>query len=300
MFNNKDVVCFFGDSITANGRWMAEAYQYLRKKYKIKCYNCGVSGATAKGALFYLHSRCLVFNPDKVVLMYGINDIQRSLYSESLMNDRESKAKRQAAIQTHKESYEELVKEIIASGAEPILCAAVPYDDVTVSETENLACNVGMDELCAFVRTLAEKYGCTLVDFNKVMRPMLSERKIISPDRVHPTVEGYHVMAQVFLNDVGEKEGYDFDTPFEFEPWNEERYDAEMALHYVNFVEFCALLKEGYVENMSYEERKRLARERYEATENKEGFIAKALLIYIEKIDHHEQMVGEIVKRTLF
>ena len=51
---------------------------------------------------------------------------------------------------------------------------------------------------------------------------------------------------------------------------------------------------------MSYGERKRLARERYEATENKEGFIAKALLIYIEKIDHHEQMVGEVVKRTLF
>ena len=44
MFKDYDVVCFFGDSITSNGLWLAEIYQYLRKKYKIKCYNCGVSG----------------------------------------------------------------------------------------------------------------------------------------------------------------------------------------------------------------------------------------------------------------
>ena len=85
MFQKKDIICFLGDSITANGMWMAEIYQILRKIVPIKCYNCGVSGATAEQATKYLHSRCLIHNPDYVVMMYGINDIWRGS-AISLMN----------------------------------------------------------------------------------------------------------------------------------------------------------------------------------------------------------------------
>ena len=80
MFLEKDIICFLGDSITANGRWMAEVYQYLRKKYKVKCYNCGFSGGTALNASYYLNSECLIYNPDYVSIMFGINDIRISLY----------------------------------------------------------------------------------------------------------------------------------------------------------------------------------------------------------------------------
>ena len=50
MFQKNDIICFLGDSITANGMWMAEIYQTLRKTVPVKCYNCGVSGATAEQA----------------------------------------------------------------------------------------------------------------------------------------------------------------------------------------------------------------------------------------------------------
>ena len=56
MFHDNDVICFLGDSITANGLWMSEVYQVLRKKYKVRCYNCGVSGSTARCAKQYLHT----------------------------------------------------------------------------------------------------------------------------------------------------------------------------------------------------------------------------------------------------
>ena len=75
LFQEKDVICFLGDSMTAGGYWMAEAYQEIRKKVKVKCYNCGVSGGTAYRAEGYLYSRCLAYNPDWVVVMFGINDI---------------------------------------------------------------------------------------------------------------------------------------------------------------------------------------------------------------------------------
>ena len=55
MFKDKDVICFLGDSITASGLWEAEIYQFLRKKYKIKCFTCGVSGSTATKALGYMN-----------------------------------------------------------------------------------------------------------------------------------------------------------------------------------------------------------------------------------------------------
>ena len=72
MFKDKDVICFLGDSITANGLWMAEVYQELRKKYKVKCYNIGVSGGRIFMAEKCLYSRCLAFNPDYVTVSFGI------------------------------------------------------------------------------------------------------------------------------------------------------------------------------------------------------------------------------------
>ena len=82
MFQNRDVICFFGDSITAMGLWMAEVYQELRKKVAVKCYNCGVSGANVTSALSYLQSECLRYHPDYVNVMFGINDIGRYLYAD--------------------------------------------------------------------------------------------------------------------------------------------------------------------------------------------------------------------------
>ena len=43
---------------------------------------------------------------------------------------------------------------------------------------------------------------------------MIAKRDIIGADRIHPTPEGHHIMAQIFLKDIGEQDGYDFDTPF--------------------------------------------------------------------------------------
>ncbi len=299
MFKDNDIICFLGDSITANGLYYAEAYQYLRKKYKIKCYNCGVSGNTAKNALEYLYSNCLIFNPDYVVIMFGINDLRRNLYSDSC-TDANREEEKQLAIDTHIESYEKLICQITASGAKVIVCVPPPYDEVNDTPTENLHCQCGMDKIESLLRKLAEKYNCPIVDYKKVMLPMLTKRNILNADRVHPTDEGHHVMAQIFLKDLGEKDEYDFDTPFEFEDWNLARYTAERRLHKTKFVELCALLHESRVENMTNEEKKQIAKARYDECEDKDSFIATAYDEYIKTIDIMPQLIGEIVKLTIF
>ena len=299
VFENKDIICFLGDSITANGMWMAEVYQSLRKNQKVKCYNCGVSGATTEKALLYLHSRCLIYNPDYVVMMFGINDINRVLYADAPYSSK-CEAQKKAALEAHKAAYEKLVEQTVAFGSKVILCVAVPYDEVNDKKEPNLHCQCAMDESGEFVRFLADKYGCALVDFKSVMQPLLTERNLISEDRIHPTDDGYHAMAQIFLRDIGEQEVCDFDTPFVFESWNKERYDAEISLHTVNYIEYNALLKEGYIDKLTYEERKNIAAKRYAECEDKEGYVGASLADYIKKIDMFNVYMGEIIKRTLF
>ena len=269
MFKDGDVICFLGDSITANGLWMAEVYQNIKKHNQVKCYNRGVSGITATKTATFLHERCLCFNPYYVVMMFGINDVNINLYKKELAGDKETEEKKKAAILAYKNSYEGLVKETIASGAKVILCTSTPYDDQNDKEEEALECMIGLYECVAYLRTLAEKYSCKLVDFMSVMQPMLTKANILSPDRVHPSSEGHHVMAQIFLKEIGLQAECDFDTPFVFEEWNRERYDAEKELNLVNFVEFCAFYKEKYVDKIDLEHRKRIAKERYESYEDK-------------------------------
>lgn len=300
MFQNKDIICFLGDSITASGLWMAEAYQFLRKKYKIKCYNCGVSGGAAVQAVQYLHSHCLSYNPDYVVMMFGINDIGRHLYGEWYRGNKDVKAETDKALQIHKENYETLVRETVAFGAKPILCIAVPYDEVSDAEAENLHCQWGMDLSAEFVRELAKKYDCPVVDFCSVMTPLLNEKTIINTDRVHPTPEGYHVMAQIFLKDTGEISEMDFETPFIWEDWNKARFDAEMELHKMNFAEFCALWEETFLQKIPLEQRKAIAKARYEEFDDKTTYIPQAYLDFAEKADYRMQLQGEVVKKTIF
>lgn len=296
MFKDRDVICFLGDSITAADMWTSEVYQELKKKYKIKCYNCGVSGGRARRAAKYLHSRCLVHNPDYVTVCFGINDIDYACYG----NKEENAGKIRNSLNDYKNAIDSIVRDVIASGAKPILCIPSPYDEVSDVATQNYNCQCGLDEVEKILREAAEKYGCYIVDFKQDMLPLLGKRDIIKGDRVHPTDEGQHIMAQVFLRDVGEIEKCDFDTPFVFEEWNEKRHEATLRLKAMNFVEYCALFDQYYDTDMTYEQKKAVVKEWYERHEDKTEFIPTAYLDYIENIDKYDKLCGEIVKLTTF
>lgn len=298
MFQDGDVLCFLGDSITANGRWMAEVYQNLREKYGVKCYNCGVSGGMTEFALFYLDSQCLVHSPDYVVMMFGINDIYRELYTDGNEGDAECDAAKQQALDTHKACYEKLIRRVQESGAKVILCTPPPYDDVNEKEEYSLLCQPALLECVEFVKELAERYDLPVVDFYGTMYPLLGEREWIEADRVHPTAEGQHVLAQIFLRDIGETEKCDFDSPFLWEAWNKCRFDAEQELILVNFIEFCVLLKDKYIAKKTIEERKAVAKREYESYEDKTEVFPRAYADYIAKIDSYQHYMDEVVRLT--
>ena len=294
MFKDKDVICFLGDSITANGLWMAEAYQELRKKYKIKCYNIGVPGGRIFMAEKCLYSRCLAFNPDYVTVSFGVNDVEHTYYADKYDGLTEDELK-EKAFEIYNESYERVIKKIIDFGAQPIICIPSPYDNVNEKTVEK---KDTQDRCIEFIRSLAEKYNCPVVDFKSVMQPMLKDRDIISGDRVHPTDEGQHIMAQTFLCDMGEQSEPDYDTPFEFEEWNRERYDKEQLLRWFNFVEYCAFI-DNWADGKSTEDKKAEVLKSYEGCEDKTTGVAGAFRDYPEMLDKKERIMEDIIRLTI-
>lgn len=298
MFKDRDVICFLGDSITAADMWTAEVYQTLRKKYKIKCYTCGVPGGRARRAAKYLHERCLVHNPDYVTVCFGINDIDRFCYRDKSNPD--NKKQIEQSLLDYKNAIDSILTDITESGATPILCIPSPYDQVSNVEAENLNCQCGLDEVEKILRAAAGKYGCPLVNFKKELVPFLGRKAIIKEDRVHPNEVGHHIMAQTFLRDIGEIADCDFDTPFEIEEWNERRHKVLETLNMLNFVEYCALFDEYYDKNLTNEQKKQIVNEWYNRHEDKTEFIPRAYKAYMDKIDLYDKLLGEIVKLTKF
>ena len=300
MFRDRDIVCFFGDSITANGMWIAEIYQYLRTKYQIKCYNCGVSGGMTVKADKFIYANSLSYNPDYVITMFGINDIARWFYSKSYENLENRQELLDKALEDHKIAYESIINKIIASGATPIVCTPPPYDEINESPEENLKCQFRMKEALAFQKELAKKYNLLVIDFHKVMEAMLTTHTIILPDRVHPNELGHRVMAQVFLKEVGEKDEIDFETPFVMEDWNKKRKAAEAYYKPMDYVEFCDIFELGWALNKTNNEKRAIVQERYDKWEDKSSYIPSAYKFYIDNIDFRQKLVGDVVELTIF
>ena len=297
MFSDGNIICFLGDSITANGLICAEVYQTVGKKKRIKCFNCGVSGGDARNAADYIYGHCLIRNPSHVVVNFGINDVGLSLYYKGCeLPDKDER--RAAALARHKEAYERIVTTCLDYGVKVIVTTQSPYDDESAYECEAATVQAALDESASFIRSLAEKYSLPLVDYSSVMRKKLS-LGLIGADRVHPTKLGYHYMAQIFMRDTGEIDECDFDTPFELEAWNKERYDAEMRLMSHDKAEYCILYRRSRAERMSFAERRAYAKEVLDSlpsTSCNLGLLAD----YIENGDFREELVEAVLKKSIF
>ena len=297
MFSDGDIICFLGDSITANGLVCAEVYQTVGKKKRIKCFNCGVSGGDANNAADYIYSHCLIRNPTHVVVNFGINDVGLSLYYPSCELP-DKMERRAAALARHKAAYERIVKTCLDFGAKVILTIQSPYDDVSDYAQECSTAQIALDESAAHIRSLAEKYSLPVVDYGAVMRPMLS-RGVICGDRVHPTTFGYHVMAQVFMRDTGEIDECDFETPFVPEEWNKERLAAEGKLMSHDKAEYCILFRRSRAERMTFAEKKAYAKEVLDGlpeTSCNLGLLAD----YTKNGDFREELVDAVIRRSIF
>lgn len=285
-------VCFFGDSMTAGGAWIAEIYQNLIDNYPhrgIKLYNCGVAGDKSSHAIDRLYGDCLIFSPDCVCVMFGINDIDINAYLE---NDAE---KQRSAMELYEKSMRKIVSECSACGAEVILCTPPPYDEISDVPAVNCRCGSGIDKCAEFVKKLADEYGCVLADFNLHFKHAGNNPPLIRPDRIHPNENGCHLMARVFMDTVGIEHGA---ACAELSAENQSRYETEQKLRTLAYVNYGKLYPQRMLDILEkYELVKRKIAEF--DPENDNPFSMESMIEYKKEALYEPQLRAELIEKTV-
>jgi len=294
MFQDNSTICFIGDSITADGRWIYELYEFFREKgTRIKLYNCGIPGGTVAETLERMDTDCFNHKPDMVVSMFGLNDINYHLYGDKYYFRVEE---RENALRVFEESLEKLVKALDLREIKLVLMTPPPYGDFVKSKAENLVhANQGVSEICKILKKTAVEFNVPLIDINSLFEEFKSKLRLINPDRLHPTAPGHHLITQGFLRFFSLVSEIDTEYPTKRSEINNLRYEEEKILRAIIFVEWHILksLKGSSVKTVKEKAKEELLK--YTPGE----FFYNQLDTYIKNIDalkKHQELLEEYTK----
>ncbi len=308
--NQNDRICFFGDSITAAGGWIGEITQYFVDHYpalKIGFYNCGVPGSTATEANLKdrMYFDCFQFGPKYTVIMFGMNDIGRQLYSPKC-DLPDSEQLRKQRLTDFKENMESIISRCRRYAITPILCTPTPYDEYNEpngsdTKSDNWFADTGIQACCRLIEDMARENDLLFIDMYAPMRAHICEDPI-KFDRTHPNAFGHHLMAEAFLMGIGAKETIE---PYEkcvLSPINQKRFDAEQKYRMLMFIEHN-LMGWQCSPTQKLARRKRIMQKKgrdkqdpiWEWIKNFDTYAD----FYSANADFKEEMLAEIVKYTL-
>ncbi len=185
------IVCF-GDSIVYGyGAGATDAWpERAGKMLNIKIYNRGDNGNTTDDLIFRLMEDVLMLRPKEVVILGGANDILMGIHS----------------LHT-KENIEYLVEKTKTAGIKPILCTLLPVDGQMLKkcwfsfyDADETITRV--DLFSQWIRDYCEANNLLCIDFNRLYPIYMKYAgyKRMHQDGVHPTKEGYHILAKIFYD----------------------------------------------------------------------------------------------------
>lgn len=207
-------ICFVGNSITFNGGFLHDIALFHATRYpadRVSVINCGIGGNMAANVLARMDSDILARRPDWCVLMLGMNDVHKELYTRAAAADPGIAGKRAAALAVYRRDYERIVQIFLAHHIRVILQMPTIYDETAAIAAESLKGRNGALRRCAdFVKGLGEKYYLPVVDYWNMLQQLTrrvqvsdSTRTLIGADRVHPGPVGHFIMAYTFLRKMG-------------------------------------------------------------------------------------------------
>lgn len=295
-----DRICFLGDSITANGLWIAEIIEYFKSNYselKTAFFNCGISGSKGREADIKnrLFCDCLNLFPKYLVIMFGMNDAMPYLYAPDC-HEPDKEEKREKALKEYEQGLINVIKKCQKYGVVPIICTPTPYDEYTASKTENWYADIALRRCGDIVRGLASQYNILLIDMYSILYQYM-DKAPVKEDRIHPDEFGQHLMAEQFLYSIGAKERIEPEKTVLLSTENEKRFRAEQIYRQIIFVERDYMLWQYENNTPSLGERKRLLKKRAE-TETAE-WLDMIADTYFKYADFKDEIKGEIIRLTL-
>ncbi len=210
LFKQGERVVFLGDSITHGGYYIynVELFQALRYPgSKVVILNAGISGDNAGGGVKRLDYDVIARNPDRIFVMFGMNDVGRSNY-QTLEADEAVMKRRESSLVNYKKNQTTLVENILKAGKALVMITPSPYDQYGEFKSAKLAaCNdPGLANCTQIVKELAAAKQLPVVDFFVPMTELLKkypEMHLAGKDRVHPGPGGHLIMAAILVKEMG-------------------------------------------------------------------------------------------------
>jgi len=210
-FKDGETVVFIGDSITHGGRYVADLQLFWSLRHpgaNVTFHNAGVSGQRASHGLVRYDWDVAPLKPDRVFIMFGMNDVARDARWEP--PDTPEKLQRRAELtHTYETNLVALVRKVREAGAVPVVMTPTPFDQYTSST--NVVNHPGTDDpglksFAAKAREIAAAENAQVVELYDYLAPILKANldKNFLRDRVHPGLEGHLLIAALVLRAVGE------------------------------------------------------------------------------------------------
>jgi len=210
-FREGDRVAFVGDSITHMGQYVRFIADYYLTRFPdrdIRFFKIGRCGNTLKHCQRWYGPEVAAKRPNVVSVMFGMNDIDRKLYSDETPD--ETWRQQRTRLADYAENLSKLDALIDAQSNSPrrYYLTPTPYFDMAdkpAKVEQHVGANAALGEAAGQVRAACARHGGTLVDlnaaFNAYMRRWTGpdDRFITGWDRVHPQEGGHLLMAWTFL-----------------------------------------------------------------------------------------------------
>ena len=196
-FKNNEKVVFLGDSITHGGDylyWTQVMYQLRNPGKKLRLENAGISGDSAGGGLGRLQYDVLDKKPDRVFIMFGMNDINLTLYAKG---GTKLDAKRLKPLKSYERYMNLLCDRLKKAGVPVVLMTPTPYNQYGKNNPSTYN-EVGLGTAGKIVRKTAKEKGLQVVEFYDPMTEIIKKQPKYSPmrtDKVHPNSLGHLLMA---------------------------------------------------------------------------------------------------------
>ncbi|MFZ4581480.1 MAG: SGNH/GDSL hydrolase family protein [Paludibacter sp.] len=209
-FSAGDRVCFVGNSITNNGEFHHNILLYHTTRFpnqELEFFNCGISGDNTQGIINRMESDILIHKPNKVLIMIGMNDINRGLYGTKPTINADTLRLRKEALSRYKTNLDKIITLLLSKKITVILQKPSIYDETAVLSTPTkIGANDALKNCAEIMEEFSVKYKLQTVDYWTPMTKMNQEIQIKDPkatlvgsDRIHPGAIGHIVMAYHFL-----------------------------------------------------------------------------------------------------
>lgn len=183
-------VIAFGDSLTARSGWVSMMYGYIGTSV----INSGVGGDTTAAGLGRINGAVYAYDPDVVMIGFGMNDQAISSTSGKPLTSPED----------YEKNLTEMITGIQAAGADVVLICPNPVCTEAGYYVSSNGLNYGtaesMAQFCGIIRSLAFRYGCQLVDMNAEFTNSYSKSLWAAGDGIHQSPEGHRFYAECIGN----------------------------------------------------------------------------------------------------